>query len=62
MLVALVGYPISIMTGGTKNLDPKLLSPLFRRFYKDNLEKSHFEMTFIVSPEEVEKLKEKSLD
>lgn len=50
------------MTGGTKNLDPKLLSPLFRRFYNANIEKSHIEMTFITSPEEVEKLKEKIHD
>lgn len=62
VLVALIGYPISVMTGGTKNLDPKLLSPLFRRFYKANLEKSHIEMTFITNPDEVEKLKEKIHD
>lgn len=40
VLVILVGYPISLLTGGTKDLDPMLLSPLFRRFYKRNLEKS----------------------
>jgi solute carrier family 5 (sodium-coupled monocarboxylate transporter), member 8/12 len=57
ILVAVVGYPISILTGGTKNLDPKLLSPLFRRFYKLNLEKCQTELTFIASPEETEKLK-----
>jgi hypothetical protein len=55
--VILVGYPISILTGGTKDLDPMLLSPPFRRFYKANLEKSHTELTFISSPEETEKLK-----
>lgn len=57
LLVAFVGYPISIITGGTKNLDPKLLSPVFRRFYKMNLEKSAVELKLIVSPDEIEKLK-----
>lgn len=58
--MSIIGYPISILTGGTKNLDPKLLSPLFRRFYKTNIEKAHMEMmTFVTSPEEVEKLKDK---
>ena len=57
ILVAVVGYPISIMSGGTKNLDPKLLSPIFRRFYNLNLEKSHIELKFISTPEEKEKLK-----
>jgi hypothetical protein len=57
LLVALVGYPISMITGGTKDLDPKLLSPLFRGFYETNLEKSHMELKFISTPEEVEKLK-----
>lgn len=57
LLVIIVGYPISLMTGGTKDLDPKLLSPLFRRFYNVNLERSHTEMTFIGTPEESEKLK-----
>lgn len=56
----IVGYPISILTGGTKDLDPKLLSPLFRQFYKKNLEKSLTELTFVCSPEEIEKLKGKS--
>jgi hypothetical protein len=60
LLVILVGYPVSLFTGGTKDLDPKLLSPLFRRFYKSNLEKTQTELTFIGSPEEHEKLKEKS--
>lgn len=57
ILVAIVGYPVSILTGGTKNLDPKLLSPVFRRFYKLNLEKSVTELKFVSSPEETEKLK-----
>lgn len=57
VLVAIVGYPVSIITGGTKNLDPKLLSPVFRRFYKLNLEKSVTELKFISTPEETEKLK-----
>lgn len=60
VLVIIVGYPISLMSGGTKDLDPKLLSPLFRRFYNLNLEKSHTEMTFIGTPEESEKLKDKN--
>lgn len=63
--MVVVGYPISILTGGAK-VDPKLLSPLFRpavRSYKlANLGKSHTEMTLVASPEEIEKLKEKSFD
>jgi hypothetical protein len=46
------------LTGGTKNLDQKLLSPLCRR----NKEKSSVEMTFVVIPDEMKKLKEKSQD
>lgn len=38
LLVAICGYVISIATGGNENLDPKLLSPLFRRFYKLEME------------------------
>lgn len=60
MLVVIIGYPISLLTGGTKDLDPRLLTPIFRRFYKTNLKKSHTEMTFVATPEEIEKLKEKS--
>ena len=39
LLVAVCGYLISIATGGNENLDPKLLSPLFRGFYKPEVEK-----------------------
>lgn len=59
LLVSIVGYPVSLLTGGTQNLDPKLLSPIFRRFYKSNLEKTQTELTFIGNPEETEKLKDK---
>jgi hypothetical protein len=38
LLVAFCGYVISIATGGNENLDPKLLSPLFRHFYKPEIE------------------------
>lgn len=38
LLVTICGYVISIATGGNENLDPKLLSPLFRRFYKLEME------------------------
>lgn len=58
ILVAVVGYPISVLTGGTKNLDQNLLSPLCRK-HKD---KSPIELTFVVSPEEIKKLKEKCQD
>jgi hypothetical protein len=47
ILVAACGYPISILTGGTENLDPKLLSPLFRGSYKPEIEKAPVEMKFI---------------
>lgn len=57
LLVAVVGYPISILTGGTKNLDPKLLSPLFRDGFKPQIEKLPVEMTFIEYGDEMEKLK-----
>jgi hypothetical protein len=60
LIVSIVGYPISLLTGGNKDLDPKLLSPLFRRFYKTNIEKSHTEMTFIGTSDEIEKLKDKN--
>jgi hypothetical protein len=56
--VAIVGYPVSLLTGGTKNLDQNLLSPLCRK----NKEKSPVEMTFVVTPEEMKKLKEKTQD
>lgn len=58
LLVAIVGYPISILTGGTKNLDQNLLSPLFRK-HKD---KYPVELTTVVAPEEIKKLKEKCQD
>lgn len=34
LLVSVCGYIISIVTGGNENLDPKLLSPIIRRFYR----------------------------
>lgn len=58
LLTACIGYPISLLTGGNPNMDPKLLSPLFRRFYKSNMEKTHLELTFIAT-EETDKLKDK---
>lgn len=59
VLVAVCGYPISLLSGGTKDLDPKLLSPLFRGSYKPQIEKPPVEMKFIeYSSSETEKLKD----
>lgn len=33
IVMVLVGYPISILTGGTENLDEKLLAPFLRKKY-----------------------------
>jgi hypothetical protein len=61
VLVSVCGYIISICTGGTENLDPKLLSPLFRGSYKTDISKVPVEMTYIeYNNEEVAKLKDKS--
>jgi hypothetical protein len=62
VLFALVGYPISILTGGTENLDPKLLSPLFRKSYKPQIEKLPIEMKFIEYGDEFEKLNRVNID
>ena len=56
LLVAIVGYPVSIMTGGTQNLDHQLLAPIFRKLHKKEYEKNLKEMVFI-NPEEVQFLK-----
>lgn len=53
LLVAIVGYPISIISGGTKNLDQKLLAPIFRKRIIPN------GMTFIQFPDEIDRLQEK---
>ena len=60
LLVALCGYPISILTGGTENLDPKLLSPLFRGSYKPLIGKPPIEMKYIEysGVEDAEKLRD----
>jgi sodium-coupled monocarboxylate transporter 8/12 len=34
ILVAIVGYPISILTGGNKELDEKLLAPVARKLFQ----------------------------
>lgn len=47
LLVAICGYVISIATGGNENLDPKLLSPLFRRFYKPEIELTVNGVTYV---------------
>lgn len=47
LLVAICGYVISIATGGNENLDPKLLSPLFRRFYKPEIEMTVNGVTYV---------------
>jgi hypothetical protein len=39
VILALVGYPVSLLTGGTKNLDEKLLAPFLRKkFVQDRKE------------------------
>jgi hypothetical protein len=39
VILALVGYPVSLLTGGTENLDEKLLAPLLRKkFVQDRKE------------------------
>lgn len=53
VIVAIVGYPISIITGGTTDLDDKLLAPIFR---KGKIQK---EMTFMQHPDEIDRLHEK---
>ena len=54
ILVAIIGYPISLITGGTQDLDQKLLAPIFRREHKIPKE-----MAFIQYPEEIDRLQEK---
>lgn len=58
ILVCVCGYVISILTGGTENLDPKLLAPMFRKNYKPQIEKLPVEMTYIEYGDEIEKLKD----
>lgn len=59
LLVAVCGYIISIITSdGTDDFDEKLLSPLFRRSDKPQIEKLPVEMTFIDYGDEIEKLKD----
>lgn len=62
LLVAVIGYPISILTGGTTDLDPKLLSPLFRRFYYAEHKKTTIELPFISHYDDIECIKEKSCE
>lgn len=58
LLVAICGYVISIATGGNENLDPKLLSPLIRRFYKPEMEKTVNGVTYVeCGIDEIEKVK-----
>lgn len=58
LLVAVCGYVISIATGGNENLDPKLLSPPFRRFYKPEMEKTLNGVTYVeCGIDETEKVK-----
>ncbi|CAG9809480.1 unnamed protein product [Chironomus riparius] len=58
ILVAVCGYPISILTGGVKDLDENLLAPMFRQKKKPD-EKVPIEMKFIEYGDEIEKLKDK---
>lgn len=59
LLVGIVGYPVSIMTGGTQNLDHQLLAPIFRKLYKNEYEKKLHELKemILIHPEEIEFLK-----
>lgn len=58
LLVAICGYVISIATGGNENLDPKLLSPLIRRFYKPEIEKIVNGVTYVeCGKDDIEKVK-----
>jgi hypothetical protein len=57
LLVAVCGYVISIATGGNKNLDPKLLSPLVRRFYKPEIEMTVNGVTYVEVAGAEDKLK-----
>lgn len=59
ILVAVCGYLISILTGGVKDLDEKLLAPMFRKKQKLEAEKIPIEMKFIEYGDEIEKLKDK---
>jgi len=59
ILVAVCGYLISILTGGVKDLDEKLLAPMFRKKPKLEAEKIPIEMKFIEYGDEIEKLKDK---
>jgi hypothetical protein len=40
VLFTIVGYPISLLTGGTKSLDERLISPFVRKYYKKQLVKN----------------------
>jgi hypothetical protein len=58
LLVVICGYVISIATGGNENLDPKLLSPLIRRFYEPKVEKIVNGVTYVeCGIDEIEKVK-----
>ena len=59
ILVAVCGYPISILTGGVKDLDENLLAPMFRQKQKPEDEKVQIEMKYIEYGDEIEKLKDK---
>lgn len=58
LIVAICGYVISILTGGNENLDPKLLSPLFRRFYMPEVVKTVNGVKYVeCGIDEIEKVK-----
>jgi hypothetical protein len=40
IIFTIVGYPISLLTGGTRSLDERLISPIARRFFRKKLLKS----------------------
>jgi hypothetical protein len=40
VIFTIVGYPISLLTGGTKDLDERLISPIIRKYYRKLLVKN----------------------
>ena len=59
LIVLVVGYPISIFTGGTKDLDEKLLAPFLRKSYRKNVKKNvsqEAKQKFNINDQEMEAL------
>lgn len=57
LIVLVVGYPISILTGGAKDLDEKLLAPFLRKSYRKNVKLSQeAKQRFNINDQEMETL------